>query len=377
VRLVRNRRELFTKLYKGAALLVFNTLLLFIGLNGCLALISMLRHRFSDAQYGPTVQRYGLRYVATAYPGWTPADLKVLLRETTRIRSDYEPFTTLRPELLAGRFINLGPSGYRNGSEQCPWPVEHGTTNIFVFGGSTAFGVGVADSDTIPSRLQHHLRQVTGKHICVYNFARPAYASANERILFQQLLLDRHKPDLAVFIDGLNEFRTDDMTEPLRNMVRQETHPDWRGATLQFLRTLPVGRAARLAQRREGLPVPAENPIAVVDRWIANVRMVRAIAAQFGVRTLFVWQPVPSYGYDLRYHAFSQLVPAGWWGTPGWAYVSSQAGNLGDDFLWLGDLQRGERRNLYVDSFHYNAPFCDRIAMAIAARLQRDLPASR
>ena len=32
--------------------------------------------------------------------------------------------------------------------------------------------------------------------------------------------------------------------------------------------------------------------------------MIELIAQGFGVRTIFVWQPVPTYKYDLRYHFF-------------------------------------------------------------------------
>src|SRR2546427_11763001 len=43
----------------------------------------------------------------------------------------------------------------------------------------------------------------------------------------------------------------------------------------------------------------------VIDRFIENKRMIEAVAATRGVRVLFVWQPVPTYKYDLRYHPFA------------------------------------------------------------------------
>ena len=40
----------------------------------------------------------------------------------------------------------------------------------------------------------------------VYNFGRGSYYSSQERILFEQLAVAGHVPDLAVFIDGGSDF---------------------------------------------------------------------------------------------------------------------------------------------------------------------------
>jgi hypothetical protein len=43
---------------------------------------------------------------------------------------------------------------------------------------------------------------------------------------------------------------------------------------------------------------------------------------------------------------------------------------LGDDVLWLGDLQRDRHENLYVDSVHYTPAFSQAIAREIAEALR-------
>ena len=76
--------------------------------------------------------------------------------------------------------------------------------NIFIFGGSTAFGYGVADQETIASYLQEICR-TKRKNINVYNFACGFYYSTQERILLEKLISKGIDIDIAVFIDGVNE----------------------------------------------------------------------------------------------------------------------------------------------------------------------------
>ena len=40
--------------------------------------------------------------------------------------------------------------------------------------------------------------------------------------------------------------------------------------------------------------------------------------------------------------------------------------DLGDDFLWLADMQEGRTEPLYMDAVHYTAQFCEAIAVHIS-----------
>jgi hypothetical protein len=115
----------------------------------------------------------------------------------------------------------------------------------------------------------------------------------------------------------------------------------------------------------------------VVERWLANKRMIESVAAAYGVRAIFVWQPMPLYKYDLRYHfflhnnkAFGGFVRAGY-GYRFMANLEAQ-GKLGSDVLWLADMQENKHENLYVDSVHYTAAFSKEIAGKICANIQGD-----
>lgn len=76
--------------------------------------------------------------------------------------------------------------------------------NVWFFGGSTMYGWGVRDEDTLPSRFVEfaHSRGIPVK---VSNFGLPAYVAWQETQVFEEKLATGDKPDLAIFYDGYND----------------------------------------------------------------------------------------------------------------------------------------------------------------------------
>ena len=80
------------------------------------------------------------------------------------------------------------------------------TKEIWMFGGSTTYGVGVPYSENIPSHLQEILNR---QNACykVVNYGVPYHYSKQETINFLNNILDNDKlPSIAIFLDGLNDF---------------------------------------------------------------------------------------------------------------------------------------------------------------------------
>ncbi len=239
---------------------------------------------------------------------------------------------------------------------------------MFVFGGSTTFGIGLPDEQTIPSYLGECAANHSRGHLAVYNFGRPGYISSQELILFQQLLNSGFVPRVAVFIDGLNDF--------------SEIFPDGQPMYAERFRRFMAGKPefnlfddVPVVKAADWLSVhwtklPPQKPVEYadrIDRWLANKRMIELIAQGFGVRTIFVWQPVPTYEYDLRYHfLFRSDKEFDTFGRSGYGYPLMEnlraQGKLGPNVLWLADMQQEKRENLYVDQIHYNAVFSKEIA---------------
>jgi hypothetical protein len=90
------------------------------------------------------------------------------------------------------------------------------------------------------------------------------------------------------------------------------------------------------------------------------------------VRPLFVWQPVPTYHYDLRYHLFGDLdFGVNNCSAFGYARMADRLRHAppASDFLWAADVQEGVRQPLYVDQVHYTAALSAVIGRVIGQAL--------
>jgi hypothetical protein len=266
--------------------------------------------------------------------------------------------------------------GYRaNGGAPAPWPPP--ADAVFLFGGSTAFGYGLSDRETLAAALERRLAGAGCGPRPVYNFARSNYFSTQERILFEQLLAAGRRPAAAVFFDGLNDalYPRDEpkFTARLRYLMDESDGALWwRAAT-----RLPLVRLVRRlapAPPDDGYGGPPDPELAerILDRWARNRGLIEAVAAREGVAALFVWQPVPAYGWDLAHHPLAgEGVPAAELLALVYERMEERRGAAGADasFLWLADLQAGRTDPLYVDRVHYGAAFTDEIAGRVAGAL--------
>lgn len=253
----------------------------------------------------------------------------------------FDPHTVFRAPAVSSGVVNVTTHGYRSNGVVASWPPA--PDSVFVFGGSTAFGYGLPDHETIPARLDARMQGA------VYNFASPNFSSTRERIRFEQLLVEGNVPGTAIFIDGFSDFIAP-YYEPLMFARFQPR----RGVVGRFMSSAAPGR----------VPDPAE----IVDRYVANVRLTRAGGKEFGVRTVFVWQPVPCYGYAGPAESHGDSAPLIECVREGYDIMARRHTEIAD-LLWLADMQRGRTEPLYIDADHYNAAFSEDIAAAIARSL--------
>ncbi len=371
------RRGAFGRAYRAAALMAFNAALLFAAAN--LAALVLLRTSWlAEPEPGPL--RWDAATLAALYPGEDPARVRALLRETWSVGYRYEPFTQFRERTVRGRYVTVDPAGFRGGGGVAVWPPPAAARTVFVFGGSTTFGYGLPDAETIPAALERRLAAepaCTGR-FAVYNFGRANYFSSQERALFERLLVDGNRPDAAIFIDGLNEFGYPD-GEPKFSARLGELMAESEGRLRRrALGSLPLARLLKSWLERAARSRPPERPgdpddeaRRIVSRWLRNREIVAAAAAAHGVAALFVWQPVPVVGYDLAAHPLwdgaGDLLPDQPRIVAGYAAMDAlrRAGDprlTAPGFLWLADVQRGRRERLYVDRVHYSAAMASEIA---------------
>jgi hypothetical protein len=76
---------------------------------------------------------------------------------------------------------------------------------VFFLGGSTMFGHGAADDETIPSYVVKHAAQ-DGVCVAATNLGMPMYVSFQELIRLEEVLVEGDAPNVVVFCDGWNDF---------------------------------------------------------------------------------------------------------------------------------------------------------------------------
>lgn len=239
------------------------------------------------------------------------------------------------------------------------------TLTVWVFGGSTAFGYGVPDDQTLPSHVQKSLQLAfPDKRIVVTNHAHLGYFSSQEAALFFWLLRSGRRADLAIFVDGLND---SSVISDRPNVDFDETVSAADEPMIRFSDRFPPMRVARALRKRINGETTSSWPphgneiepfaTMAVARYRANVRLIRAAAAAFGIRTLFVWQPTP-YDFtsiDARDETIRRLQSLWRW-DPVLAPMNKRVRSYGseEDFLFMADLFADRRfADTYLDPLHY------------------------
>ncbi len=390
--LLKGLSERLPKWYAYAGVILLNTLILFIGINlVCDAVLdyrSYLKKQerkrgapYSYRKYNPAL--------AEVHPGLSQEEVNSLIAQNGAVTQGYESFTQFKENPYQSRFVNIDPRGFRRIGNQAPWPPPNDQFTVFVFGGSTTYGYGISDEETIPSHLQDLISKTYSRPVNVFNFGRGSYMSIQERVLFEKLLLHGYIPDLAIFIDGLNDLcfyqGEPAYTDTLRALMAEGRVP----SPTRCLKELPVMKLINLLAApnhdKDGFKLPAQRSVSsatmhkqiqeYVQRFKRNKRLAEAAAAEFGVTPIFVWQPVPVYKYDQSCNIFGHFnydgyVPAL---KPGYDAMAEVArlGELGDNFIWSADIQEGLHKPLYVDAIHYSSEMARMVAHHILSTIER------
>jgi hypothetical protein len=376
--------------YKACALISFNMFVMLVVANVMLYCVYCAKDRSSkgDTISSWVIATYTLPRLAKVYPGYSLEEIRSLLEENWDRSLEFEPFTQFKEAAHVGRWVNVDKSGFRVSKNNGPWPPDRRYRNVFLFGGSCTFGYGVADDETIGSHLQEFLAARAFGDVKVYNFGACYYYSTQERIQFCSLLTKGFVPEVAIFVDGPNDFfyrndepgNSEDLRKFMAGAVPEGIGAD-RRARLPMLRLIDsikarFGGGPALADEKERV---ARNPEScndeqllstVIKRYLENKRLIESAAASHRVEAVFVWQPVPNYKYNLEYHMFR---PATFglhtYSQYGYGLMSrmllEDRKQFGADFLWLADMQEESTNANYVDMNHFTGKFSKEIAERI------------
>ena len=290
-------------LWHVVGLLLLAVLVTEFGVEGWRRLSRFLRYR------RPT--RPDRAAIADAYGGadWSSGYFDEFRRA---VRVDWKSYVGWWQRPFRGAFVTLDERGLR------PTPGEATATGeairILCFGGSTMMGMGARDDQTIPAVLARRLTEL-GHRVSITNYGQLGHNSTQEVITLQQLLKSGAGLDIALFYDGINEMACAEQTgraDGLFNEARRRAefnllHPDRQRDLIAAALIGAAPRTLRRLRRLTGLPLRGPLPAEQVDlsqvdvaalarevitAYLANVRLVRLLAREYGFQPIFFWQPV-------------------------------------------------------------------------------------
>ena len=304
-----------------------------------------------------------------------------LLRQKLRVK--YVPFRIWGNAPLHGKYINNDESkmgvlrrtiGPPNGACTKQPPIE-----IWVFGGSVVYGLGVPDGMTVSSYLSRDLNSVQ-RCVVVNNFGVIGYVSNQELILLIERLKGGPPPDIVVFYDGIND--TDaalNPTDPSHmhfslGTIKARIEGSVAGR-LDFLEETYTMRLARMilgfVHAKRSRTVAANlptTPAAVVDNYEANLRVARALAKSYNFKLYDFWQPSIYYGRKplVPFEQRLASVHDKWSIAAAAVYQEAEHRAKDSGFVLLGTVFDQVREPIYIDQVHTGPRGNELAAAAIA-----------
>ena len=272
--------------------------------QGVLQLQKLIRDRVASSR---DVADVPASYKAV-YPG-READARDIYRGEAAVGwgpARYVPFVEWTRAPYTSRLVNVGPEGLRRTCFNSEIPHA---TKVWVFGGSTVWGSGAADCETLPSHLSKVLNAY-GPHV-VTNYGEGGYVSSQSLIRFLVLLRNGLRPDVVIFYEGFNDTwiatyaRAGTHQDEARMRRVLEAGPWMRTAnglraaidrdylTLYYAKRL-LGFSPPTAEKSWLRPsdIDLANELSKgLDMYLENAAMARAVGAlhQFPVHSF--WQP--------------------------------------------------------------------------------------
>jgi hypothetical protein len=261
----------------------------------------------------------------------------------------------------------------RRVKNQVPWPPDKNRINIFFFGGSTTLGFGVLHDQSIPSYAQELFYEQGNSNLSIYNFGQTSYTSLHELGMFKYIIENGFIPQVAVFIDGLNDYY---------HAILNDYKPN------SFLKTFEnIFKKTNLSKVFNiifGVKSSDESIEKAVDKLNNHRRIIKKeLCEKLRIFCVFVQQPVPLYHFDIKKHLFFNYkykgkykLAVGFGNNTAYGYEVFNRKLANNEIPYLKhhllNLSKFEiDSNLYIDSFHYSPKFNQAIAKKIVIFIKK------
>ncbi|MDD5436731.1 MAG: SGNH/GDSL hydrolase family protein, partial [Candidatus Omnitrophica bacterium] len=390
----------------------------FILLNVFIGFLFALRDR-KRATTPFLVDDVQMGYLKTLMPDETDDDIVDILRCFSsslygghKFRMVYAPYNEHKDSQFSSKFLNVSPLGFRlNSKDDNKDPFDEKMPHIATFGGSTAFGYGVKDADTMAAWLEKELQKKSEPYK-VFNCGRQSYFSTGEIIAFQRFLQEGMRIRVVVFLDGINDVFHN--CPKFRNRSRYSEYIEmfWnyidyvygyadmsgpksggRWVVKQLIHQIPVVRLLKGIRNRIAEELRAQDAknmnMQFHEPWsldckaedvnikelaerisrltLTNWDIVRGICRQFNIQPIFCFQPLPYGEMPPGKHLFKVENEHPLWESIYKEYYANMcklsAGK--DDFLDLSKVFKNAEVCPFIDSHHYSSYGNKLIAEAI------------
>jgi lysophospholipase L1-like esterase len=313
------------------------------------------------------------------------------LRRGTAYEDWYVPFLIWGEKPWHSEYINIDESFMgnmrRTANPLSPACNQAPRKVIWMFGGSTVFGLGVPDTETIPSNLSRELNSAGSACFVILNAGVEGYVTNQELILLVEELKTGQRPDMVIFYDGVNDAdaaASAGIPIPHQEFERIKARIEGSLASkfdfLQNSNSLGLVRAVAGRFRRNGssAPPPAElvaRASAALDNYEANIRVVRSLGQAYNFKVFCFWQPSLASGGKPLAPFEDQLQRNILSSSDARSFKILRAVNAeaarrslrGGDFVFLGQVFDSVKEPLYIDHLMHLGPRGNQIvAHAIA-----------
>ncbi len=258
------RRKFFSG-YKAVAILGLNTVVLLLCLEGAATLLN--------------------RYVL---PSETDVAGDPAMLDVAHTRSTRATYVEFMAEPFSGEYVNIDQRRLR----VTPFTASEGQEpiDVFAFGGSTMWGEGASDDQTIPAYLQSRLTKELNHNVRVTNFGQRAWVATQSLIQLTLELSRGNVPDVVVFYDGFNEVHAYHATA--KPGVPEPFGTAQGGAAGLLNRSALVHLFKHHIQRQQSPEFEVDDAAAkIITNYNGVIDVVRQLGKQYGFATRFYWQP--------------------------------------------------------------------------------------
>jgi len=276
----------------------------------------------------------------------------LIYREKEQLATQYIPYVAWGKKPFSGKTITINSEGDRTHHLTTDQPIKH----VRFFGGSTMWGTGVDDQNTIPA----HFNELHPDYR-VYNHGQSGFVSRQELARLINLVNQKFPMDLVIFYDGCNDAHS--VCEGIgpinghREVAKMADKLEHRWEVADVL----TGSVRTVIQKiiKKGKEAPnkcLEDPAyarLVASTMVNNWKIARSVAALGGAEFHAILQPVAAVGHPNIEYMEARGAKTKW----DIIYPLVQEIKEREHLDWVHDFTNAfdVKKYIYIDGCHVNS----------------------